>query len=201
MFNDRKQGGKAFKILFCFFANFICFGVCYYCRLPVRMEHVGSLYAVAAIGFVPSVFIALGSQLIYSLFYFGFSNIVMLLPIIAVLVLILFAEQFGWLDTIISSTGVMTVSGMVYTVLMIPLSIWVGRGFLTQTCWISIYNLLGKNLLYHPLSASCIAVAPYCFLNIVCSWIVMMIAYRLTPKPSEMSFSDTFAKKRLQNRK
>lgn len=201
MFNNRNQENKIFKILFCFFANFICFGICYYCRLPMRMEHIGSLYASAVIGIGPAIFIAVCSQLLYSLFYFGIPNAMMLLPVIAVLLMTMLSERFGWLNNIISSLGAMTVAGFVNALLTIPISLWIGRGFLSQTCWITIYDSLGKSLQYHPLTASLIAILPYCFLNLFCTWTAAMIAYRLTPKHSDTGYYDSLAKKRQQNRK
>lgn len=200
-FAERKTGGNTFKFIFCLFANFILFGVCYYCGLPIHLEHAGSLYATVAVGLVPGIVIAVISQLVYALFYFGFSNILLLIPILLVMFFAVFAERCNWFETVVASLGVMSLSSVVYSSLTVFISLLVGHNYLGKTCWIEIYDAVTNYMVYSNWKASWVTVAPYAVFNLFAMWIVAMVANRLTPKQAGIGFSDTFAKKRLQNRK
>lgn len=200
-FMNKKQGNSTFKIIFCLIANFTCFGICYYCGLPMRLEHVGTYFAAAALGVSPAIVIAVISQLVYSLFYFGFANVLMLIPTILIVLLIAASDSFGWLDTMISSFGAMSVATIINAVLVALISILIGRAFLGNTCWIDIYDVLGRHLRYHRFGATLVTVVPYVVLNTSVTWIVALLAYRISPKQTTLGFSDNNYKKRLQNRK
>lgn len=203
-FVNRKQNhGIIFKVLFCMLANFVCFGVCYYSGFSVRLEHIGSYYAAAAFGMAPAIVVAIISQLVYALFYFGFSNIVMILPILVILWLISAAVRFGWIDTIISSLGTMAVAVVISMIGVLLISLMIGRDpFLTRTCWYEIYDALGRHLRYHRWEASLVTVVPYAVFNTSATWIISMLAYRFSPKQTTLGFSDNrIYKKGLQNRK
>ncbi len=199
----RKKENNLLKIVFCLIANFACFGICYYSGFAVRLEHVGSFYAAAAFGFLPAAFIAVVSQLVYALFYFGFSNVLLLLPVLLILWLITAAVNFGWSDTVISSFGAMTIASMISMVLVLLISLLIGReAFLSGTCWYEIYDTLGRHARYHRWEASLVTVVPYALFNTSFTWILSMFAYRLTPKQTTLGFSDNRNyKKGLQNRK
>ncbi len=199
---NRNQGNTTFKIIFCLIANFACFGICYYCGLPMRLEHVGTYFAAAALGVGPAVTVAVISQLLYSLFYFGFSNVLMLIPVLLVVLLIAAATSYGWLDTMVSSLGTMSVATIISILSMTIISLLIGRAFLGNTCWFEIYDMLGRHLRYHRFEATLVTVVPYVTLNTFVTWVIAMLAYRISPKQTTFGFSDnTNYKKRLQNRK
>lgn len=199
----RKKDNWFLKAIFCLIANFACFGICYYSGFGIRLEHVGSFYAAAALGIGPGIFVAITCQLVYSLFYFGFSNILMVLPVLLVLWLIKSAVEFGWVDTVISSLGTMTLVVLISVTGTLLLSFLIGReAFLTGTCWYRIYNVLGEYAQYKPWGASVVTVVPYALFNTAFTWIIAMLAYRFTPKQTTLGFSDNrIYKKGLQNRK
>ncbi len=200
--SNRRQGTGIFKIIFCLLANFACFGICYYCGLPMRLEHVGTYYAAAAFGTAPAIVVAVISGLIYSLFYFGFSNILMLIPTILVILIIVAAVRYGWVDTVIASLGTMSIAAIVNMILVFLISLMIGRAFLGNTSWLEVYDALGRHLRYHRFEASLVTVAPYAVLNTCFTWIVALFVYRISPKQTTLGFSDnTNYKKRLQNRK
>ena len=199
---NRNQGNITFKIIFCLIANFACFGICYYCGLPVRLEHVGTYFAAASMGVGPAITVAIISQLLYSLFYFGFSNILMLIPVMLVILLIAAATSYGWLDTMVASLGTMSVAAIINVLLITIVSLLIGRLFLSNTCWLEMYDMLGRHLRYHRFEATLLTVAPYATLNTFFTWIIAILAYRISPKQTTFGFSDnTNYKKRLQNRK
>lgn len=200
-FGTRKKDSGLFKILICLIANFTFFGICYYIGLPMHMEHVGSFYAAAAFGFVPAIIVAVISQLCYALFYFGFSYVLMLVPVALVLLLIASAVHYSWLDTIVSSLGTMTMATLINLALMLLISLMIGRAFLGYSCWTDIYDTLTRHLQYNAFEASLITVVPFAVINTFSAWIVALFAYRLSPKQATLGFSDTIYKKRLQNRK
>ncbi len=202
LFMNRKQGNMTFKVIFCLIANFACFGICYYCGLPMRLEHVGTYYAAAALGVGPAVTVAVISQLIYSLFYFGFSNVLMLIPVVLVILLIAAATSYGWLDTMITSLGTMSVAAIVNAFLIMLISLLIGRAFLGNTCWLEMFDVLGRHLRYQRFEATLVTVAPYAVLNTFVTWIIAILAYRISPKQTTFGFSEnTNYKKYLQNRK
>lgn len=199
---SKKQEIGIFKIIFCLLANFVCFGVCYYCGFPMRLEHVGTYYAAAAFGIMPAIVVAIISGLIYSLFYFGFSYILMLIPTILVILIIVAAVRFGWVDTVIASLGAMSVASIVNMIFVLLISLMIGRAFLGNTSWLEVYDALGRHLRYHRFEASLVTVAPYAVFNTCFTWIISLFAYRITPKQTTLGFSDNINyKKRLQNRK
>lgn len=201
-FGERKSNNAILKVILCIVVNFVCFGICYYTGLPVRLEHVGSFYAAAAFGAAPAIVAAIISQLVYSLFYFGFSNILMLLPIILIILLIVSAVRYGWVDTIVSSLGTMSLAATVGSVLILIISLIIGRNFMGNSCWADMFDTLSRHLQYKTFKASLVTVLPYAILNIDMSWIISMFAYRVSPKQATFGISDkTFYKKRLQNRK
>ena len=200
-FAARKNNNGLLKAVFCLLANFVCFGICYYVGLPMRLEHVGSFYAATAFGIGPAIVVAVISQLVYSLFYFGFSNILMLIPVIITLWLICAAVRFGWVDTIISSFGTMTLASLLNLVFVTLVSFIIGRAFLGRSCWFDMFETLSRHLQYNTFEASLVTVVPYAVLNVCLTWIISMFAYRITPKQTTLGFSDTIYKKRLQNRK
>lgn len=202
-FAVRKQGNSILKVLFCLIANFVCFGICYYSGFAVRLEHVGSFYAAAAFGLLPGIVVAIISQLLYALFYFGFSNILLVLPVLLILWLISAAVNYGWIDTVISSLGTMVLASVLSMVLVLLISLMIGRNaFLIGTCWYDIYNVLGQYAQYGPLGASLVTVVPYALFNTCTTWVISMLAYRITPKQTTLGFSDNrIYKKGLQNRK
>lgn len=200
--NSKRQGIGFFKIVFCLLANFVCFGICYYCGLPMRLEHVGTYFAAAAFGVAPAIIIAIISALVYSLFYFGFSNILMMIPTIIVILIIAAAVQYGWLDTIISSLGTMSVAAIINMVLVVLISLLIGRAFLGNTGWLEIYDVLGRHLRFHRFEASLFTVAPFAIFNTSVTWMISLFVYRISPKQATFGFSDNINyKKRLQNRK
>ena len=199
---NKKQGIGFFKIIFCLLANFVCFGICYYCGLPMRLENVGTYFAAAAFGVVPAIVIAVISNLVYSLFYFGFSNVLMLVPTILVVLIIVAAVQYGWVDTMITSLGTMTAAAIVNMIFVFLISLLIGRAFLGNSGWLEVYNALGRHLRYHRFEASMFTVAPFAVFNTCFSWIVALFVYRISPKQTTFGFSDNINyKKRLQNRK
>ena len=200
--NNKKQGVGFFKILFCLIANFVCFGICYYCGLPMRLEHVGTYFAAAAFGAAPAIIIAVISTLIYSLFYFGFSNILMLIPTALVVLIIAAAVQYGWVDTVISSLGSMSVAAIVNVIFVFLISLIIGRAFMGNTLWAEVFDALARHLRYRRFAASLVTVAPYAAFNSCLTWIIALLAYRISPKQTTLGFSENINyKKRLQNRK
>lgn len=201
-FGQRKSNNVILKVMFCVLANFICFGICYYIGLPMRLEHIGSFYAAAAFGAAPAIVTAIISQLVYSLFYFGFANILMLIPVILILLLIVSAVRYGWMDTVISSLGTMSFAATIASSLMLIISLIIGRAFMGNSCWAGMFDTLSRHLQYKTFKASLVTVLPYAVLNIDLTWMIAMFAYRVSPKQATFGISDkTFYKKRLQNRK
>lgn len=185
-FSKTKSNLNTFRVIFCILANFICFGICYYFSLPIRMEHVGSLYAAVAVGIGPGIFVAIVCQLIYALFYFGFSNILFILPIIAVMAFAVFADHCTWLDTIISSLGSMCIAILINLICFMLISMLIGRNFIGHSCWLEIYDTLAASLPYDRWKCTFFSVGGFTAVNSVCSWIVAILAYRLTPRPSAL---------------
>ncbi len=185
-FSSQKQKGGFFKLLFCLIANFILFGICYYMGLPVRLEHVGTFYAAAAFGLPISVSVAIISQLVYSLFYFGFSNVLFVLPVLIVVYLISCAVRFGWLETIISSLGTMVLAIFIMLVFNLVLFLLLGNSYFKATCWSEIYDTLARYGRYGKFSLLFFTALPYVMLNMTVSWFVSLFSYRLTPKQTTM---------------
>ena len=189
IFSARKKVSP-FQILFCIFANFICFGLCYYLKFPVRLEHIGSLYAALSVGIGGGIFVAAVSQLIYALFYFGFSGILFLIPVILLLYFIVLAERCGWLETVIASLGAMTVAAIATTLITVLLSMLVGRNFMRNTCFLEMYDTLAAVLEYGKVKAGLLAVGGFRMLNVGLSWCLSALAWRLTPKAVGFGFHD-----------
>ena len=186
-----RKGNRFLNIILCLLANFVCFGVCYYTGIGVRIEHVGSFYAAAAFGMVPAIIVAIISQLVYALFYFGFSNILMLIPVLLILWLIRMAVNYGWLDTVVSSLGSMVLASLINSILVGLISLLIGRdAFLMGCCWYDIYNLLCGQAAYSTFAATVVTVVPYVLLNTFFTWILALFAYRITPKQTTLGFSE-----------
>ena len=200
-FTTRKQNSIVFKVVFCLLANFVFFGICYYIGLTMRLEHIGSFYAAAAFGLAPAIFTAILSQLVYSLFYFGFSSILLLIPVIVILWLISAAVRFGWIDTVIASFGTMTLASIISMILVSLISLIIGRAFFGKSCWFDMFDTLHRHLQYSSFEATMVTVAPFAVLNTCLSWMLSMFAFRISPKQTTLGISDTFYKKHLQNRK
>lgn len=198
-----RRGNRFFSGLLCLIANLVCFGICYYAGFSVRLEHIGSFYAAAAFGLGPAITVAVISQLLYALFYFGFSNMLMLVPVLLILWLIYSAVKFGWLDTVISSLGTMILASGISMVLMLLISFVIGReAFLSGTCWIEVYNLVAEHASYSAWASAMVSVVPYALFNTCATWAISMLAYRFTPKQTTLGFSENrIYKKGLQIRK
>ncbi|MBQ6946987.1 MAG: hypothetical protein IJN42_02980 [Clostridia bacterium] len=199
-----RKGNRLLSFLFCLIANAVCFGICYYFGFSIRLEHVGSFYAAAAFGLGPAISVAVISQFLYALFYFGFSNILMLIPVILIIFLIHSAVNFGWIDTVISSLGTMVLASSINMVLVLIISLLIGRdSFLNGTCWLEIYDVMARHAEYSVWNASLVSVVPFALFNTCATWVLSMLAYRFTPKQTTLGFSENriYYKKGLQNRK
>ena len=178
----KRRKSNPFALIFCVLVNFILFGICYYLHLPIRLEHVGSLYAVLSVGTGAGLVVAVVSQLIYSLFYFSFWGMLLLIPVLLILLFAATAKKYGWLGTLISDLGAMTVACVISAVLTILISFLIGRRFMVNTPFWDMYNTLARHLMLSKFKDSFYIVGGYACFNTAATWLLGTLAFALTPK-------------------